>query len=189
MLEYASAALQPSTPSDSPRNKLNGGFSLKHSLEKKTAIVLFCAIAVVWLALDRASKAICDGFPVGHVICDNVLGLFKIKLAHNTGAAWSMFSDSTFALGVFSLLVCAGLLAYLFAYRKASVNVLEAVGLSLVFAGGLGNAFDRFAYGYVVDFIKATFVDFPIFNVADISVTCGVVIFIIGTIFYMNESE
>lgn len=165
------------------------GYSLRHSLEKKTAIVLFCAIAVAWLVLDRVTKAICASYYPGEVIRDNVLGLFQFKLAHNTGAAWSMFSDSTFALGILSVVVCVALLLYFFLYRKASVNVLELVGMAFVFAGGLGNAFDRFVYGYVIDFIKATFVQFPIFNVADIAVTSGVVIFMIGSLIYINESE
>ena len=46
-----------------------------------------------------------------------------------------------------------------------------------MFAGGLGNAVDRFTLGYVVDFIDPVFIDFPTFNIADIGVTCGFVIF------------
>ena len=47
-------------------------------------------------------------------------------------------------------------------------------------AGGLGNALDRFTLGYVVDFIEPVFIDFPVFNVADIGVTCGFAIFLAG---------
>ena len=49
-------------------------------------------------------------------------------------------------------------------------------------AGGIGNAIDRFAQGFVIDFIEFSFMDFPVFNVADIGVTCGFVILIIGFI-------
>ena len=59
---------------------------------------------------------------------------------------------------------------------------LQVVGAALVVAGGLGNAFDRFALGYVVDFIEPVFIDFPVFNVADIGVTCGFVLFLVGVI-------
>ena len=52
----------------------------------------------------------------------------------------------------------------------------------LLVAGGLGNAFDRFALGYVVDFIEPVFIDFPVFNVADVGVTCGFVLFLVGVI-------
>ena len=50
----------------------------------------------------------------------------------------------------------------------------------LLVAGGLGNALDRLTLGYVIDFIEPVFINFPVFNVADIGVTCGVVIFIVG---------
>ena len=85
--------------------------------------------------------------------------------------------------------MCAALLVYLFGVMKAKANILELVGLSLVFAGGVGNAIDRFALGYVVDFINTTFMSFPVFNVADIGVTCGVVLFLAGTFISLAESE
>ena len=92
-----------------------------------------------------------------------------------------MFGDSTFLLGVMSLIVCVLLTVYLFflAYRP---NIVQVVGAALVVAGGLGNAFDRFALGYVVDFIEPVFIDFPVFNVADIVVTGGFVLFLVGVI-------
>lgn len=163
--------------------------SVQKTLNTKTAIVLFCAIAVVWLLLDRISKIACDSYGVGQVIYPNVIGLFEFRLAHNTGAAWSIFSDSTFILGVFSILVCIALAVYLFAVRKCKAHLLEIIGLALVFAGGLGNAFDRFAYGYVVDFIHTTFMNFPIFNVADIGVTCGIALFFIGSLLYLPNID
>ena len=115
------------------------------------------------------------------MITGPLLGLVRFHLVHNTGAAWGMFGDSTFLLGVMSLIVCVLLTVYLFflAYRP---NIVQVVGAALVVAGGLGNAFDRFALGYVVDFIEPVFIDFPVFNVADIGVTCGFVLFLVGVI-------
>ena len=59
----------------------------------------------------------------------------------------------------------------------------------MVVAGGIGNAIDRFLMGYVVDFICADFIDFPIFNVADIGVTCGFVLLFIGLMFFDEDAE
>lgn len=140
--------------------------------------LIVAVIAGLWLALDIATKRFFEasGAP-GEVIAGPFLGLVRFKLVHNTGMAWGMFSDSTLALGFLSLAVCAVLLIYLFVLApRASVG--EAVGIALVFAGGLGNAIDRFAQGYVVDFIDLAFMDFPVFNIADIGVTCGFVIFL-----------
>lgn len=148
------------------------------SVRRRNACV-FAPLVILWLAADLATKAYFNGFPVGSVVAGPFAGIFRLRLVHNTGAAWGMFDQSTLLLGAFSLVVCAALTAYLFAAgRRASV--FEVVGVALVVAGGLGNAIDRFTLGYVVDFIEPVFIDFPTFNVADIGVTCGFVIFFLA---------
>ena len=144
--------------------------------------LVFGIVVLAWLALDTLTKNYFNGsYSMGEVITGPLLGLVRFHLVHNTGAAWGMFGDSTFLLGVMSLIVCVLLTVYLFflAYRP---NIVQVVGAALVVAGGLGNAFDRFALGYVVDFIEPVFIDFPVFNVADIGVTCGFVLFLVGVI-------
>ena len=106
-------------------------------------------------------------------------GLVDVRLVHNTGAAWGIFAGNTALLGVFSLVVVCALVGY-FAYDRENVNLLQTIGIALVGAGGIGNAIDRFIQGYVTDFIAVTFIDFPVFNVADIGVTCGVVLLFLG---------
>lgn len=149
-------------------------------LSRAKTLSLFGVIVIAWCIFDRVVKIACDTVRPGTVLVPHVLGLFDFQLVHNTGAAWGMFGGSTAPLGFFSLLVCAGIAAYIFAYRKGRCSVLEIVALSLVFAGGLGNAVDRLTMGYVVDFINCTFIDFPVFNIADIGVTCGVVLFLLA---------
>ena len=162
----------PARPKGSPLRKLGA----------------FAAIVAAWLALDVATKAYFNGFALGSVVGGPYLGLVQFRLVHNTGMAWGLFGDSTFALGVMSAVVCVVLTAFLLAnLRRASA--LEVVGLALVVAGGLGNAIDRFSLGYVVDFIETVFMDFPVFNVADIGVTCGFVIFIVGLFLSMRREE
>ena len=102
--------------------------------------------------------------------------------------AWGMFGDSTFALGVMSLVVCAIMVLYLFAFSP-NAGKLEIVGIALVVAGGIGNALDRFTLGYVVDFIEPVFIDFPVFNVADIGVTCGFVLFLAGMLLSWHRGD
>ncbi len=147
----------------------------------------FGLVVALWLIFDQASKSYFNSFDLGEVIAGPFLGIFRFRLVHNTGAAWSMFSDSTFALGVFSLLICLLLLGYLFKMAPDS-SIGEAIGLSLVFAGGVGNAIDRFVLGYVVDFIEPVFIEFPVFNVADIGVTCGFVVFFVSLLYGFRKS-
>lgn len=61
--------------------------------------------------------------------------------------------------------------------------------MGLVAAGGIGNAIDRFALGYVVDFIQPLFIDFPVFNVADIGVTCGFVLLVLSLLLQRPASD
>lgn len=144
--------------------------------------LVFGIVALAWLALDTLTKSYFNGsYAVGEVVTGPLLGLVRFHLVHNTGAAWGMFGDSTFLLGVMSLIVCVLLTVYLF-FLAHRPSTLQVVGVALVVAGGLGNAFDRFALGYVVDFIEPVFIDFPVFNVADIGVTCGFVLFLVGVI-------
>ena len=109
---------------------------------RRRNLCVFAAVVLLWLAVDIATKAVCNGYGLGEVIAGPFLGLIQFRLAHNTGAAWGMFDDSTFALGVMSLLVCAALTAYLVATAKRA-NLAEVIGVALVVAGGLGNALDR----------------------------------------------
>ena len=127
---------------------------------RKRNAAIFVPLAALWLVLDIATKAYFNGFSVGQVVAGPFLGLVQFRLVHNTGAAWGMFDESTFALGVMSVLVVAG---------------------------GLGNALDRFTLGYVVDFIDTVFISFPTFNVADIGVTCGFVLFFAGMLWSMRK--
>lgn len=145
---------------------------------------VFIPIVVVWLFLDQASKLFFNGsYHAGQVISDPILGIFRFHLVYNTGGAWSIFSGATWALGTFSLVVCIALTAYL-ALAPQHPNAGELIGISLVVAGGIGNAIDRFTLGFVVDFIEPTFIDFPIFNIADIGVTCGIILFIVSLLIH-----
>jgi signal peptidase II len=144
------------------------------------AAVLGC-VAVAWLAFDYLTKHLFDNVPVGTQLWEGIPGLLDFRLVHNTGAAWGLFGDSTFALGAFAVVFCVALLvvAHL---RRDEAHPVEMVGYGMVLAGGIGNAIDRFTAGYVVDFIEATFIDFPVFNVADICVVCGA----FGLCFYVG---
>lgn len=102
------------------------------------------------------------------VLIKNVIGL---SYAENTGAAFSAFSDSTMALSVVTLVLLVGGVMYLL-FGKIQ-GILPNICGVLIIAGGAGNLIDRFAQGYVVDYIKTLFIDFPVFNFADILVVVG----------------
>lgn len=149
---------------------------------------LFACVAAAWFALDQLTKAQFADASLGQLIAGPFAGIFQFRLVHNTGMAWGMLGDSTLFLGIFSLAVCVVVLV-LFCMMARSASVPLTCGLALVLAGGLGNAVDRLLLGYVVDFIEPVFIDFPVFNVADIGVTCGVVIVLVSLFFHWKQEE
>lgn len=160
--------------SPSERSDRAAGFAVR-----RRNMLSFVLVVVVWFMFDLITKGVFNAYEPGQVIAGPFLGIFQFMLVHNTGAAWGVFGDMTLVLGIFSILVCAAVVAYLFFYAPESSFPL-VLGGALVVAGGLGNALDRLTLGYVIDFIEPVFINFPVFNVADIGVTCGVVIFIVG---------
>ena len=102
-------------------------------------------------------------------------GVLQLTYVQNTGAAFSSFEGQQwlFALifGVFTVML-------LWEYFKKSMpfTKFERWCIAAIYAGGLGNMIDRVRLGYVVDMIETTFIDFPVFNVADCFITCGCIL-------------
>ncbi len=112
-------------------------------------------------------------------------GVIDFVYVKNTGAAFSILSESTVLLGIVSVLFCIGVGIYW--YLKKPKHKLLKLSVSLLFAGALGNAIDRVVRGFVVDFISTAFMDFPVFNVADIAITVGAVLLVIYILFFDKE--
>lgn len=152
-----------------------------HKRARNGAVFVLCVL--VWFSFDRITKGITEAAFThpgrGEVSIDH---LIRFDLVHNTGAAWGSFSDATGVIALFTALLCVVILVFAL-YETKQAPCIEMIALALIFAGGIGNLFDRVVYGYVVDMITPIFISFPTFNVADIGVTCGVFLFA-GTIVY-----
>lgn len=107
-------------------------------------------------------------------------GFFRLNYVENTGAAFGSFSSHTALLSAVTFLaVVAGLVYLLSGKLKFG---FEYVCILAVLSGGLGNLIDRVFRGYVIDYIEPLFIDFAVFNFADILVTCGAVLLILWLI-------
>lgn len=137
-------------------------------------LAIWAGCAFLWCAIDRATKAFFDAaYHVGQVAVPDILGIVQLDLVRNRGVAWGAFAGNVPVIAIVTALMCVGIAAFA-VYWARRCSALEMVGLGLLFAGGVGNLYDRAAQGYVVDFITPLFIDFPTFNVADIGVTCGI---------------
>ena len=100
--------------------------------------------------------------------------LFKIDFVKNYGAAFNLFSGSRVFLSLISI-VFSILLIYLI-FRKNTLNTFDLYSYSFILGGTIGNGIDRIYKGFVIDFINLNIINFPVFNIADISINIGFII-------------
>jgi len=139
---------------------------------------------VVLIALDQLVKAVVRAhLTYGHSVAV-IPGFFDLTRVHNTGAAFGMLDPVDFpykaiVMPLVSTAALAGLALY--AASLDAAQWLSRVGLTFVVAGAAGNLIDRLAFGYVLDFVDVYWRGwhFWAFNVADASITVGVVFMIL----------
>ena len=131
----------------------------------------YLIFAVVWVALDQGVKFLVRAAIPLHTSQTFLPGLFDLTYIRNTGAAFSILRSQTWLLTVLSGVAVVVLLVLLL--RRAIPSRLGMLSLSLLLAGAAGNFIDRLAFGYVTDMFQTTFMNFPVFNVADIGVVIG----------------
>ena len=110
--------------------------------------------------------------------------LFTFDYVKNFGAAFNMFSGSRILLSIVSSLV-SFFLFYLILTQK-NTSKLNLYSYSFFLGGSLGNGIDRILNGYVVDFINLNFVNFAIFNIADVAINIGFIL-IVYSLFKNNK--
>ncbi len=107
-------------------------------------------------------------------------GFVELFRVHNYGAAWSSFSGMRWLLlALTSAIVVAVAWAV---WKKIVRHPLGLTAATLIISGGLGNIIDRLRLGYVVDMFNFQFMNYPVFNVADICIVSGA---ILGAIYYL----
>lgn len=144
-------------------------------------------IIAALIAVDQVIKLVVLEHlaPVGSItLIEKFLSLTYVE---NTGAAFGSFSAHTTLLSVFTALVLIVGLIYLLS-GKVNSKIAYAC-LTVIIAGGISNLLDRIFRGFVVDYIEPLFVNFAVFNFADILVTCGAGVLIIYLIYDMVKGS
>ena len=145
------------------------------------AVIYISTVIVITDQLTKYIATIMDRDNINFEIIPMVL---NIRMVKNTGAAFSLFSDSTFILSLLSLLVSVVIIIW--TVRKSPLKITEGLFISFLLGGTIGNGIDRWRLGYVIDFIQLIPINFPIFNVADISINIAVLILLVDTIRRVN---
>jgi len=160
-------------------------------MNKQRAInwVIFIVVAAVLVALDLWLKYWANANLQSTPTRDVIPRLLGLTYTRNTGAAFGLLSGfewGRWVLVAVKVVLMCGLLFYFNRLPEKRKYWWLRVPIILVFAGGIGNLYDRIRFGYVRDMLMFLFVDFPIFNLADVFVVCGVFVggFLLFFVFY-----
>ena len=104
--------------------------------------------------------------------------LFKLDFVKNYGAAFNILSGSKIFLSLISIFFSI-LLIYLI-LRKNTLTSIDLYSYSFILGGTIGNGIDRIIKGFVIDFINLNIINFPVFNIADISINIGFIILLLS---------
>ena len=145
------------------------------------SVIIMAGIVV----LDRLVKYWAMTVLAPAVEIEGIRGIFHFYYVENTGAAFSILREHTWILIVITAVVVAAGLYILF-FKKISLPY--QICIAAIVGGGIGNLIDRIFYGYVVDMFMFDFVEFAIFNVADIFITLGGIAILVVLLFFDKEN-
>ena len=132
----------------------------------------FLSLSIFIVLIDQFTKYLM--FYNQKIFINKDFLLFRLDFVKNYGAAFNIFSGSRIFLSLISIIFSI-LLIYLI-LRKNTLNRFDLYAYSFILGGTLGNGIDRIYKGFVVDFINLNIINFPVFNIADISINIGFII-------------
>ena len=136
-------------------------------------LAIFCWAGAIAFSLDQLTKRwVLSNIPAGsrRPFIPGMLDLFHVQ---NDGAAFSIGSGRPLFFAALTAVVVLGMVYAVMREKNLPYPLIAILGL--VAGGGIGNGLERVAHGSVTDFLATTFMNFAIFNVADIFVTCGII--------------
>lgn len=147
-------------------------------------LMLSIIAIVVLVSLDQFVKYL----TVTHLMLKPIVlieNIFELTYVENKGAAWSILENQIWFFILMTVIILA-LIAYAF-YKKMIYTKLGQISLVLICAGAIGNLIDRITHGYVIDMFSFKLINFPVFNVADICIVCGGILFVYYMMFQHDK--
>lgn len=152
--------------------------------------MLEAVIISISVIVDRLTKLWAMGnlknMPNMHMTL--VPGAIDLRYVENTGAAFSMMRGMRWLFIPITTIIIVVLTIYLLRNRKKD-HIMTRIALSCVIGGALGNLIDRVLYSYVVDMFEFAFMNFAVFNVADVFVTCGTAVLVVIILFFSKDTS
>lgn len=156
---------------------------------KRNSCIIGAIIVMLLLALDQFTKYLAATVLKGGHSVILIKGVFQLHYLENRGAAFGMMQGMKiwFVIGTFLLLALI-----LFIYLKSPMEKKfkwARLVMIILTAGAIGNLIDRLRLDYVIDFFYFELINFPIFNMADVYVSCGMVLLVLLCFFYYKEED
>ena len=159
------------------------------SIKKKLFLLLDLLGIVGLIAFDQYTKQWAMIYLKDKPAYNLINGILELNYLENKGAAFGLLQDKR-TLFIFMTVIMLPVVFYvLIKLPDEKKFVSWQIFLCLICAGGIGNMIDRVRFDYVVDFIYFVLIDFPVFNLADILITIGTVLFFIVILFLTKEEE
>jgi len=149
-------------------------------------VIIYIILALAIIGADQLVKAwVIANIPLNEsqVFIPHVLSLTHIQ---NSGAAYSMLEGKQW---FFYIVTVVALAVVAFLWKDSRKSQWYRFGLVLIFAGTIGNFIDRLRFQYVTDMFQLDFINFAIFNVADMALTFGVIFVLIYVLFFDGKGE
>ena len=160
-----------------------------NEFSKKNQISLFAAITVIAAAFDQLSKRWALANLGDHEPVPLIPGVLEFLRIENRGAAFGILQGKMFFFYLITAVVAAGILYVVYKLPEKRKYLPLLVILAFLLAGAAGNLIDRAFRQSVVDFIYFKPIDFPVFNVADIYVTCSTFVMVILILRYYEDED
>lgn len=158
-------------------------------------VMIYIFLIGLLLGADQFTKYLASGRLQGEGKVSFLPHIISFFYLENEGMAWGMLSGKIVLFVILTCILTAGIVFVMFRAEKLIqkkqrriYTVLQA-DLAVLTAGAIGNLVDRVKNGYVVDFIKTEFIEFPVFNLADCYVTVSMLLLIVVVLFFINEEE
>lgn len=150
-----------------------------------TIIISICLL----IALDQLTKlwALISLKPAGSFTV--IGGVLDFTFVENTGASFGMLSGGRWLFIITTVIICLGLIYAFIKLPRAKAPFWINLSFVLIMSGAIGNLLDRVFRGYVVDFIEVTFIDYPVFNIADIFIVTGAILFAFLVLFVIKDEK
>lgn len=160
-----------------------------NQINKKYLYIIDFVIFTLLVFADRFTKFLALSKLKGHPSKPVVTGILEFHYLENNGAAFGLLKDQRLFFILVGIIV---FIAIIYAIYKAAPNkksIPQNICLLLIACGSVGNFIDRIQYGFVIDFIYFSSINFPVFNIADLYISIGTLFLIIFMLFYYKEHD